>query len=106
MAIWYSLWPSGKFFPVSACCSKKNLATLISCLRDCKFRLKRFFLLGSKMQISRFEALRTQPTAVDNLPKKSFQTFVFSLAGFFLVSTLKASGCVLKHFLPAYTRAS
>jgi hypothetical protein len=28
------------------------------------------------------------------------------LAGFFLVSTLKASGCVLKHFLPAYTRAS
>jgi hypothetical protein len=28
MAIWYILWPFGKFFPVWVCCTKKNLATL------------------------------------------------------------------------------
>jgi hypothetical protein len=29
MAIWYISWPFGMFLPVLACCTKKNLATLI-----------------------------------------------------------------------------
>jgi hypothetical protein len=30
MAIWYILWPFGIFSPVLVCCSKKNLATLVT----------------------------------------------------------------------------
>jgi hypothetical protein len=30
VAIWNSLWLFGMFFPVLVCCTKKNLATLLS----------------------------------------------------------------------------
>jgi hypothetical protein len=29
VAIWYILWPFGKFFPVLESCAKKNLAILL-----------------------------------------------------------------------------
>jgi hypothetical protein len=31
MVLWYILWSFGIFFPVLVCCTKKNMATLISC---------------------------------------------------------------------------
>jgi hypothetical protein len=46
VAIWYDLWLFGILFPVSVCCTKKNLATLVGMtafLKSINFRNFLFF---------------------------------------------------------------
>jgi hypothetical protein len=46
MANWYILWPFWQIFPVSVCCTEKNLATLVSSQGRISAREKSFIGLA------------------------------------------------------------